>query len=376
MAYIPKSKIKLHNATGNLVYKINGKRYSGPYIHTSEGKFYAGHDNVNLGLELVAPQDSPSSIHSPYRKEFDKYFNHSSTSRKYNSLSKKTSNFLKNKKSLPVFKNIPNDRDYKRGFFVRYFARRINDYDYYEISESSYISITTEDGIYDHHLYEVGNIVWKLKGKNIHKINTDNIKSTERKFPHLAYLFPVVNEYAAVLGIGTEENLNTTGGELYYSDGTEYIGPYHIHPSMGPMEGATHQDTPHVMLFWTNELPEVPNQSYEDFLHNYNKMDCWKCIMLPNGDYHISSFRQSSLIGCPSDSYATYQGANENCPGRNEAPLDDIRVVDEMPNSSIDYMAYVTGSEYFGGFYDPDNPYGNIPGSSGGGTSGGGGGGY
>ena len=40
----------------------------------------------------------------------------------------------------------------------------------------------------------------------------------------------------------SQNNLYTEGGELYYSDGQEYIGYYHIHPEKGPMEGPEHVD--------------------------------------------------------------------------------------------------------------------------------------
>ena len=200
MPYIPKSKIQLKKATGNLVYKISGRRYSGPYIHTSDGKYYVGHDNINLGLELTLPQQSPSDIHSDEITDYNKYFNHSSPSRKYNNLSRKTKKYLKNKLVLPIKKELPRQNDYKRGFSVRYFAKRINDFNYFEISKSSYQSITKEDGKYDHFLYEVGNIVWQLKGIHLHKINTNTIKRAEREFPQLSYLFPVLNEYSDING--------------------------------------------------------------------------------------------------------------------------------------------------------------------------------
>jgi hypothetical protein len=46
------------------------------------------------------------------------------------------------------------------------------------------------------------------------------------------------------------ENLETDGGDLQYDNGEEYIGPYHIHPQNGPMEGARHTSKPHAYLYW------------------------------------------------------------------------------------------------------------------------------
>ena len=52
----------------------------------------------------------------------------------------------------------------------------------------------------------------------------------------------------------TIENLFTEGGELYYEDGREYKGPYHIHPGKGPMVGAVHIKGQHDILYY--EKPE------------------------------------------------------------------------------------------------------------------------
>ena len=45
-----------------------------------------------------------------------------------------------------------------------------------------------------------------------------------------------------------QENLYTSGGEYQLPNGTEYIGSYHVHPSQGPMVGATHTTTMHDIL--------------------------------------------------------------------------------------------------------------------------------
>ena len=42
---------------------------------------------------------------------------------------------------------------------------------------------------------------------------------------------------------------------LYYKDGTEYIGDYHIHPTQGPMVGATHVKSAHPKLYYSDQLP-------------------------------------------------------------------------------------------------------------------------
>ena len=46
--YIPNSKIQRKNTSNNTTFisKSDHKPYSGPYIETTNGRFFAGHNNV------------------------------------------------------------------------------------------------------------------------------------------------------------------------------------------------------------------------------------------------------------------------------------------------------------------------------------------
>jgi hypothetical protein len=46
----------------------------------------------------------------------------------------------------------------------------------------------------------------------------------------------------------TREQLYTTGGDFTLPNGDDYIGPYHIHISKGPMVGGFHEFQPHDLL--------------------------------------------------------------------------------------------------------------------------------
>ena len=65
------------------------------------------------------------------------------------------------------------------------------------------------------------------------------------------------------------DNLYSEGGELYYKDGTEYVGAYHIHPTKGPMEGATHTPSRHARLSYTSKIQE--EELEEEKLKAYNR---------------------------------------------------------------------------------------------------------
>ena len=255
--HIPKSQIKIKSTNGEEFEVLEtGEPYVGDYIETSQGYRYTGTNNFNLGDQLI-----------PIPQYSDKESDNTEEIRKFNIIKEDIHNYLINTKPIPSIKKYPSEDDYINGFFIRYFAKRINGLGYQEIDEEVYKDINGEGGTYDFHLYEIGNIVWRLKG-NVFKDNALTLKETERSFPNISYLFPKFDEFARE-PMQNQENLYTAGGELYYGDGTEYIGAYHIHMTNGPMQGAYHTEAKHSKLYYISELPKPDNMSYEEFLANY-----------------------------------------------------------------------------------------------------------
>ena len=248
MPYFPKSKVNIKEAyTGEFVYKEGRKAFKGKYLELSNGRYYAGTDTINLEDELVKVKEEPSN--NRIGNSFD--------SQKYSLLKKKKKKFLQNTIRVPINKPKPTEEDYDRGYYVRYFAKRINQLKgYIEINLDTFQKIQ-EKTDYDHHLYIIGSITWALKN-GTRKVNNNNLRILERTFPYISKLFPILNEFEVIDG-----PLNTTGGELFYENGVEYIGPYHIHPEKGPMVGAEHVPEPHALLKYSNEL-STPADDIED----------------------------------------------------------------------------------------------------------------
>ena len=170
---------------------------------------------------------------------------------------------------------IPTEKDYERGYYKRYFSSRVNQqFGYKEISFKTYNSINQQQGEYDHHLHDVGLINWAIKG-NVYKINQLTLIEKEKPFPNISHLFPILNEFQRP-DLQVQTDLTTEGEELYYADGTEYIGSYHIHPTEGPMEGAKHILTSHSKLYYSNNLP-IPardtsiDEDYKKYLNKKKK---------------------------------------------------------------------------------------------------------
>ena len=319
MPYIPLSKISFENTTGGLLkYASDGSPYIGNYIKVNDGRYYAGSSNTNLGPALVLDDNVPI--------EGDNSFGASKETVKYNILKKGIRKFLENMKPIPVTKNTPTEIDYSRGIYKRYFSKRINGNNYLEIDKDTYDSINKKEGKYDHNLYRIGSLNWYITGNDVHRQNSLEIKRAEINFPNVFYLFPILNEFLQP-STEVQENLYTNGGELYYGDGTEYIGPYHVHPLQGPMVGAIHVMSPHPKLYYFNQLPQIGDSSYEDFLSEYNQITCFKCVIVgyqsmtagpDNTSFNIPikqvvSIRRSRLLGCPKLSYSTFDEAHNAC---------------------------------------------------------------
>ena len=245
MAYIPKSKVNILNTPGNeFIKKFGGEGYVGKYMELSNGKYYAGSDPSNLGEELIIPL-APNQL------------NNTIDSVLYSNLKPKKAKFLTQIQSVYPSKSTPTEEDYERGYYSRYFARKVNDpKNYMEIDAGVFNSINQQKNQYDFRLYEVGSVTWNLKN-GIRRPNFINLQLLERTFPFVSLLFPKLDEFERIDGI-----LTTQGGELYYENGKEYIGPYHLHEG-NPMVGPTHTEEPHANLFYSKDLQD-PNQELKD----------------------------------------------------------------------------------------------------------------
>ena len=341
MPYFPKSQIDFRISTGELIFKKTKQKFKGYYMATSNGKFYAGRNNMAPGPELIYPPQAHD--YSPLKTglaKSGKYFSFTRMNRKYNDARPDIKKFLGDKISVAGDKPTPSERDYRRGYFWRYFAKKFNGNSYLEISKNTYDKIKNKANLYDYNLYEVGRIRWYIKGNNVHKMNSLSILKQQKHFNNLINFFPVLTEYLRPSS-NIQENLYTSGGELYYNDGAEYTGDYHIHPLKGPMVGATHSSTPHDILYYFNQLPEVSGQSYEDFLSNYNMIDCYKCVQVNKySDPQILSNKRSNLLGCLPNTYPSEEEASNHCPAIELATIDLINRPPMVENSSNNYSSF------------------------------------
>tara|TARA_R110001592_G_scaffold172000_3_gene410513 strand:+ start:13162 stop:14106 length:945 start_codon:yes stop_codon:yes gene_type:complete len=257
MPYFPKSSINILEVSvkGELLFKSNDSPYIGTYIATDNNQYYAGSDYLNLGPELY----KPTSGFLPFGKNIDV--------RKYNLLKRNIFQRQKTYKSIIPTKVPPTQSDYKKGYFIRYYAQRVNDNNIlFEITQKMAKQLNTTKGL-DGNLYQTGQLIWALEG-NVRKVNKINIEKLFSSSPQLLNLFPLLNEFE---NINNSNKLYTPGGELYYESGREYTGPYHMNDGL-PMAGEMHTKEFHEILFFAKDL-QTPNErkefvdfNYEDFV--------------------------------------------------------------------------------------------------------------
>ena len=261
--YKPKSHNQAKETPGREFIRVsdigreNKIYYIGPYIELANGSFYIGKNPRYRGEQLIKPITDTNN------------FGDNPDVKLYKKLNLGNYKFLNKTIEPLMYKSKPDAADYGRGYYIRYFLKKINeDFNYKEVNIKTFLSINTKSKSYDYNLYIPGKIKWAITG-NVYQTNALSLKRLEDKFPYLFSIFALLNEFQKP-DIVTQTDLYTGGNELYQLDGKEYIGPYHIHPEKGPMEGSKHTDSPHMNLYYTkptiNEnLVDTSDKAFEEY---------------------------------------------------------------------------------------------------------------
>lgn len=189
--YLPKSKLnQLETQGGEFVHKGTNDFYSGPYIETSTGKYYAGDDIYNQNTELELASNRPSSQGN---------FGASPEVNIFNYLKKAKKKYLENIKEIVATRPMPTSDDYNNLKYKRYFAKKINStFGYVEIDKKSYDDLKQKKNkSHDYNLYECGEIEWALVG-DTKKINQNTLLLLEQTYPGITYLFQITDEFKSL----------------------------------------------------------------------------------------------------------------------------------------------------------------------------------
>ena len=238
----------------------NGKAYTGKDQNTPPN------EEIYQNISKFSTQTNENSTEiSTKFVEYNQFFGSSPDLAIYGILKKTDYNLLK---SVPEYSpSLPTPEDYKKGSFIRYFLCKINQLEYLEVNKKTYDNIFTKNKIWVWEDYTPFILEWYIKG-NIDRVFNNNKGSIFVKEEELEK--KGLNEYLGkkflqYFEYSKASNLITTGGELITSSGQDYIGPYHIHKTQGPMEGATHIQGAHRKLFfkrfYQSELVDTLNQT-------------------------------------------------------------------------------------------------------------------
>jgi len=196
MRYFPKSQIIANKYTGGeeLQYKKAKKPYIGYYYETSDGKKFTGKNPTNgSNLELEPITDPANEIpptlnigplstiqgNSGYSIDAMYPLVNSPIVGEY--LRNKQIGFDEYAKTLPFpTQPIPNELDIKTGEYTRYFCKKNNEPEIFEISQEIYFLIKTKNKKILYQLYSVLQLQWKLTGDNIESINQKVVAKAEK----------------------------------------------------------------------------------------------------------------------------------------------------------------------------------------------------
>lgn len=157
LKYYPSFRVKTNQKTTGNRLLLNGVPYSGDYYQTYDNKFFSGPD----------PIVGPSEELKPYENYGNSdYLNTSSLPTSVKNQFLKQTSVTKTEATEPIsYYPKPTEEDYTRGYFIRYFIKKINSKGFViEISEDEYNNFNNGTVRYDVSFYLVTQIFWKITG--------------------------------------------------------------------------------------------------------------------------------------------------------------------------------------------------------------------
>ena len=161
LRYYPSFRIKTDLITNGSEYKTSNGPYKGKYYMTYDGRKFTGPNPV------VGPNEE---LYSNTQQTESTFLNNSNLPENVKSaISQKTGAGLKkvqvNRGAPTPYFPIPTEFDYKKGYIMRSFVKKVNDLGFItEISDEEYDNFQNGTVDYDVSYYLVYQIMWKLTG--------------------------------------------------------------------------------------------------------------------------------------------------------------------------------------------------------------------
>ena len=185
MSYKPKSTYQILETSGDEYYTLKGDIYVGPYILTSEGAFQ-GNNISRIGPILRKITQNESKRNNIYELP---------STQEYYAVNPSVVNFIKQTKFPVATKTKPTPKDYKIGYYTRYFVKKVNtSNEYYEVDKKTYKKIKSKSSKYDYHSFTADSLIWAIIG-DVQKANKSILEQVETRHPNISQLFPNLLEF-------------------------------------------------------------------------------------------------------------------------------------------------------------------------------------
>ncbi len=188
--YFPKNRIKTgFNSNGELLIKSTEKPYFGPYFETSKGKYYAGTtpDYTNLVELMQQTKVPPADFSEDSGLTGDPRFNHGANL-DYSNLN----NIKEFETPQPIppkyYNSKPTPEQYRQGEYIRYFAKKTNEYIYLEIDQKTYQNLKNQDPTILWTLYDCLYMIYSLRSKEINRKSAFQIEKKSKWYGFVSYL--------------------------------------------------------------------------------------------------------------------------------------------------------------------------------------------
>ena len=250
MSYFPRHTVNIRTAEqGEFVYANSKAPYNGSIVETATGEVYAGNSSTNIGeiLEKVS-------------HEVNSKFGNNRSVRHFNFIRKQHLQQRKKLKTIFASKISPQEEDYERGYYRRYFLAKNNNLErVIEITKESYDNFKKRRSQYDHNLYSAGIITWSLEG-DVYTTNFNTLEKLMEEIPGMKNAFPLLDEFYRK-------------PEYNQGDSSKYNIPNRFYPNEEPIP---------VNLPPTYNLPKIQNQKFANCIFlGETKCNKWKATSDP-----------------------------------------------------------------------------------------------
>lgn len=161
LRYYPISRVHKNKSAQAGQFQLNGKEYLGSYYETFDGDCYTGKDPITGANELLKPISSLQITSN--QTNFDQNSFVPNSVRKQIAIQANLKS-VNDSEPVPYYPK-PLSTDYKKGYIIRYFTKKINSKGYImEISEDGYNSIINGTAQFDVSMYQALKILWKISG--------------------------------------------------------------------------------------------------------------------------------------------------------------------------------------------------------------------